>query len=140
MILLISNISLYSFQTESPSGSELNALGIYLLSSLIFVVGALMEFAAVILLSRFPKRKLNNVGHAIIGGETLRNNLKLASQNSIKLDKLAIQILKEKSSSRPKTKNEICVTSIHMVDFLAFWLFLFFYMLFNCIYWTYYSM
>ena len=40
------------FQAENPSGSDLNALGLYMIICLIFVVGALIEFAVVVLISR----------------------------------------------------------------------------------------
>ena len=43
-------------QSESPSASELNKLGLYLLVCLGFVVAALFEFALVIFISRISKK------------------------------------------------------------------------------------
>ena len=54
-------INLFIFQmSESPSSSDLNILGEYLLVSLGFVVAAIAEFALVILLNRKEKLNHNN--------------------------------------------------------------------------------
>ena len=45
-------MNFYLYKAESPSDSEFNALGQYLLVCLLFVIFALMEFAITILLNR----------------------------------------------------------------------------------------
>ena len=46
------SIQPFILQSESPSEFEMNALAIYLLGSLCFVVGALMEFSLIVLIDR----------------------------------------------------------------------------------------
>ena len=113
LLLLFSTT--YSFlQSESPSGSTLNALGIYLICSLVFVVGALLEFGVVVLLSRTNLK--------------IRKNVRSAT----------IEAVNEDMTIQPKKNCMVSIPPLHAIDLIAFWLFLFLYLLFNCIYWAHY--
>ena len=48
---------MFCFKSASPSGDRLNALGIYLLTSLFFVVAGMIEFAIVLLLKQHYETK-----------------------------------------------------------------------------------
>ena len=72
---MINNFSY--FQSESPSTSELNALGAYLLYSLVFVVAMMLEFAIIILLNRRKQAINNNSRGHMASGNQYENALAL---------------------------------------------------------------
>merc|ERR1712141_399098 len=55
--LTLTNLFIYQMN-ESPSGTLMNALGVYLLVSLFFVVSTMFEFAVVLLLKQIPEWKM----------------------------------------------------------------------------------
>ena len=132
-----------SFQSESPSTSELNALGAYLLYSLVFVVAMMLEFAIIILLNR-RKQAINN-----------NSTGDVASVNQYE-NALALRLIKTKKmpvvdAYQPETRNVgindnngirnqgvarmkkfIATMSIpQAIDFVAFWSFIFIFVWFN---------
>ena len=126
----------------------MNALGLYLLWSLGFVVGAFIEFAVVVLLSQTNLAKRKTVKH----GETLamkEKNARSKKQNK-KKGVTFISVLRRGNQAFDKAFNEDvtnhakkpCMFGIHpiyAIDFTAFWLFLILYAVFNCIYWIQYT-
>ena len=105
------------FQTEGPPGSELNALGVYLLISLVFVVLAMVEFALVLLWSRASSSL------------TIKNRFK--KMLFIRKGKPISEMMGRKDEALEKT-------SFHTVDLVSFFAHLLFYFIFNVIYWTHY--
>ena len=70
-------MNLFIFQlSDSPSGSDLNMLGEYLLVSLGFVVVAMAEFALVLLIDRNATSKTNVMKHAIAPRENEKTTLR----------------------------------------------------------------
>merc|ERR1712088_1027336 len=59
LFLTLTNI-LIAQQAESPSSGKFTALGIYLLTSLIFIVAAFIEFAFILLLQQRNDKQLQN--------------------------------------------------------------------------------
>ena len=92
----------------------MNALGIFLLVSLGFVVLAMIEFAVVILCSRSPR---------------IITRMKKAYQRRI------TNSSEEKENSND---NPLGISSANLLDFVSFWCFLVFYLAFNCAYWAHY--
>ena len=130
-------------QSESPSTSELNALGAYLLYSLVFVVAMLVEFAIIILISR-RKQATNEDSKG-------KNTSKNQNENSLSLRPITTKItplgdvnepengngnsVDEKETQNqgmPKIRKFISEVSVpHAIDFMAFWSFIFIFLWFN---------
>ena len=138
------------FQSESPSESELNALGLYLLVCLAFVIFALVEFAITILLSQRSHSK-----------DTIKTETNSKSNRSKKRVSGMSQITKFESMGticQPSTptisacgqyqfldrvvnrmqKWSMLFQPTQVLDFIAAWIHLFLFLLFNCIYWNTY--
>jgi hypothetical protein len=128
------------FQSESPAATRLNELDKYLLFSLLFVVGALVEFAFVVLLSRRKQLRSNGMENASTfnGKEvpnidaTLRQRIKM--KNRIKDEGFMASRLKENDDCKGKETSMFDNTPIHVIDFVAFVLFLSMYILFIAVY------
>ena len=123
-------INLFIFQmSESPSSSDLNILGEYLLVSLGFVVATIAEFALVVLLNR--KEKLNH------DNKNLTNSNEKKDYGLVRVFKIR-EIDESKnidlmnSTEKPQWKRP----SIYVVDFVAFWIHLSSFILYNMIYWV----
>ena len=101
-----------NLQSESPHGSELNALGIYLLCSLVFIVMAMIEFATVVLCNRAP--------------------------SLLKCKRLKEKICSRKHNFNMYINEMDNGSIICVADFAAFWSYLFFYIAFNLTYWCQY--
>ena len=84
-------------QSDSPSGAELNALEIYLLVSLFFIMATMFEFAIVLILKRKQETQIRH-----------------------------------QSGSDVRMQNHRNITDA--IDFGALLGFMFFYIMFNCIY------
>ena len=123
-------INVFIFQmSESPSSSDLNILGEYLLVSLGFVVAAIAEFALVILLNR--KEKLNH------DNKSLTNSNEKKDYGFVRVFKIReIDESKTIDSMNSKEKPQWKRPSIYVVDFLAFWIHLSSFALYNMIYWV----
>ena len=104
-------------QSESPSASELNALGLYLLVCLSFVICALVEFAIAIVLHR--KKESNAVSDAPTETPATTNQ-----EDNRWVAKLGT--------------NLFFVPSTNTIDFMAIWIYLAMFFFFNCIYWNTY--
>ena len=123
----------------------MNALGIFLLSSLVFVVAALIEFSAVLFLSnRTPKHEqlekkkegLKEVNIEV--ANQLRRRLK---QSNVIGNADVKQKMDIEASNRFDTnlKPRNCLLNAHSlrkIDYIAFWLFFSSYIIFNFIYWV----
>ena len=137
----------FYFQSESPSGSDLNALGVYLLCSLVFVVGALIEFAVVILLNRTQLTLRKNVRSATKTKRDTDVNAKLrrrirrmhaVRKFTIKQNS-DIKAFNDDVDDQAKQNCMFSIPPIYTVDIAAFWVFFFSYLLFICTYWIQYS-
>ena len=135
-------------QSESPSVSDLNALGVYLLTSLCFVVGALIEFAVVLLLDRpllnVTKRKENRIENQqhqrFYSDLKQRKHEDLSREGHVTKWISDVKPNKQNLSTKPKKSTWVFfVPSVNGVDFVACWAYLFLYLLFNCIYWVQYT-
>ena len=126
--------TIFIFQSESPSGSDLNALGVYLLCSLAFLVCALIEFGFVVLLSRAPSTFRKNAMRTTTSTYNPLAKEGLRRRNVTKID----EALTEPVETREKEKCIFSIPPIHVVDIISFWVFLFSYLIFNCIYWLHY--
>ena len=127
----------------------MSALGFYLLVCLAFVIFALVEFAIAILLHR---RK-----EADAGPDVVINSSKLDTENNLAL---IPHVIKENYSTKewsydsvnPKKPVEqkqmdnrwvmelgthlFIVPSTNAIDFMAVWIYLVIFIVFNCIYWN----
>ena len=98
------------FQSDSPSGATLNALGVYLLVSLAFMIAAMFEFALVLLIKRC----------------TCPNETKIYPSNRRKDRRLLISQRRSHSIT-------------DKIDFSALFVFSLFYIIFNCAYMAQYQ-
>ena len=139
----------YCILKDATPGSELNALGLYLLVSLVFVILALVEFACVALLSR-----RDSPGEANLEIGTVQ---KLDKETNT-MDKTSQTLQKRETpneqtftvngwleglgnlQNQKKIKLFSNLPSIHIVDAISFLLFCFLFALFNVIYWIHYQM
>ena len=126
-----------------------------------FVVAALIEFAVVLMINGSSKRKNKKVGDEVFS-TVKNNNIEVGYSkrstdhstvhqryrvNSAKLDNNDITNQTIESNKKIKyvqDKNEKIrgqfwlFASVHALDVAAFWIFLVFFLLFNCIYWHHY--
>ena len=112
-----------------------------MLSSLVFVVSALLEFAFVVLLSRLPGRPNKNIPGGITGQE--------GYSNVSRLFKRRIAIKELSTFNRMEMEKEIIqdpknikvfpdMPPIYIVDLYAFCTYIFLFISFNVIYWIRY--
>ena len=134
-----------SFQSDSP-GVHLNALGLYLLVSLFFVMGTTIELAIVLLMKRIRKRNLllessfetessllskaKEMDDSDNPNQKVFSNGIYKSRKKIKMDEI-ISFCTNPSLLIRKATNKI--------DFAAFIIFLSFYIIFNFIYFVKYT-
>ena len=55
---------IYSLQSHSPTGSDIDNIGLYLLVSLFFVVAAMVEFSIVVIISRRENVQIGSADNA----------------------------------------------------------------------------
>ena len=113
-----------------------------MLCSLVFVVSALLEFAFVVLLSRAPINLKKNLPHGAIEKGTFSNvssqfRSKIANKEGI--NSKWLQMEKEKIHDQKNIKIFADMPPIYVVDLYSFGIFIFLFVLFNCIYWTSYQ-
>ena len=126
----------------------MTALGIYLLSSMVFTVGALLEFAVVIVVDRLNSSK---TAQAVRKGNTqcttsnpfnkqppipcirMRN---IAGRKTTSLFEMSEKNLTE--SPGDKTNASPFYFSVDKIDAAAFWTYLTIYLVFNIVYWVAY--
>ena len=107
------------------------------------MVGAFIEFAIVVLLSQTHFTTRKNVRIATIpkkendpDAQLRRRNLKALNVNEKEIPD--IEPISEDVTNQTKKNFVFGIRPIHAVDFIAFFLFVFLYLLFNCIYWLHY--
>ena len=121
----------------SPSGSKLNALGAYLLISLLFVFGVMVEFASVLFYKqkmewylKLPKKfdMAQNIDKMQSRYQTKQGNLKSRKigRNKRKIEPITLM------DSRHQIQKIMAITT--KIDYVAFVLFTFSYFIFNLIY------
>ena len=126
----------YSLQADSPSGANLNALGVYLLVSLFFVIATMIEFASVLIISRSRLVAMNDslgVLHGnkkhLLGTQTFFRNM---------INSVAAGEGINDNGSRELAKQQIvrrkCYHNPDNLDYAALVLFLLSYITFNCYY------
>ena len=121
-------INLFIFQiSDSPSSSDLNILGEYLLVSLGFVVAAMAEFALVILLNRRSKLKTDSTDP--------KNSTEVKNSGIIHVSRFCPDTEMKKPMKLGK-KSQWNMPSIYVVDFIAFWLHFSAFLLYNTVYWA----
>ena len=129
-------------QSESPSEFELDALGIYLLGSLSFVVGALVEFAFVVLADRVRSTRTKEDKNRM-EAQQVNNSVKNPTKQALMEDGMVVA--RRITATRPLPKNKtvdknrkgriFTLPSTNGIDFAAFWMYFFLYILFNLVYW-----
>ena len=113
---------------ESPSDSELNELGAYLLVSLGFVVGAMAEFALALLVSRRQNLKIGFTNKTIDEGtKEVRPCWGETSASKMYPTEEEIQSYERKSTWTWPLVNKM--------DFIAFWVHLALFLTYNLGYW-----
>ena len=125
---------------DSPSGSSLSALGFYLLTSLIFVFGAMAEFAVILVIKQkldWKKASINDI-HKVSPMEDEKTNPANISKTPGKIGPIKEMNLAPKTLQEKSIGLSSLLLSTTKIDLFAFILFNFSYFIFNCIYWTAY--
>ena len=138
-------------QSESPSESELNALAIYLLVCLAFVVCALAEFAMVIIFhQRSNLKAAGTITTEAKKNEEKDNRSEVLLKNKLKLAVTAggadtsimepcPEVDNHVSRWMTKIRREISAIALNnVIDFIAIGIHFFLFLLFNCAYWITY--
>ena len=112
-----------------------------MLGSLVFVVSALLELAFVVLVSRVPshvEKNLHDDEPGTAGNFNTRSfsQMKIASKESSMPNTLKAE--KELFQGQKKMKTIPNIPPVHIVDLISFNIYLFFFILFNGIYWISY--
>ena len=141
--------NLFNFQSESPSESELNALGIYLLACLAFVVSGLAEFAITLLIHhRRNSRKVSKNAHHSEDKKNENRPPILSQPEKQTISAVAAWELNKSSSKaivegqpfrRLMTdiwKRTSIILSSFDIDVMAGCIYLMVFVLFNCVYWS----
>ena len=129
------------FQSNSPSDSDMTALGIYLLSSLVFTVAALLEFAVVIVADRLNTSQKQHVPSKVgiqctnyFDNQSLRKrNIAGRKPNWFEMGNNGLG-----EGTHDKTNAGQPYFSVDKIDAAAFWSYLIIYILFNIVYWVFY--
>ena len=142
-------ISVFSliFQNESPSESDLNALGKYLLVSMIFVVAAMIEFAIVVMVNRMssPKSnissesKIDTISKKLFCGGRLKDQKQVGDDGKVPKENFKIETYKNIEQKESKKNWMFFKSSVNAIDITAFLMFFSFYFVFNVQYWLQYS-
>lgn len=109
-------------KSESPSASDMNILGLYVLASLGFVLGAMIEFAFVDHIHRMTALK-----------ERYRNDESLPEDKTAKLSSKINPLQKENAKAISLIK--LFLSNLNGIDLMAFFLHFFSFLLFNAVYW-----
>jgi len=121
----------------------LNALGIYLLGSLGFVVVALIEFSIIIFMRRASDKLKNKVQcTSMMKKKMLKKTLlkKKKEKYTNGLSEIHNQIddKRSKALSENDRNKDAASQCIDKIDFISFWLFLAAFLIFNTAYWKSY--
>ena len=132
-----------TFFQDATASSDLDALGLYLLVSLVFVILALVEFAFVALLSRVANPVENQIHEEKADKKTNENietpERKEAPNRQGSFINLWMKGL-EKTQYQKKVKPFSNMPPIQVIDVISFFLFAFLFVVFNIIYWIIYLM
>ena len=131
--LTLTNIFIYQL-SHSPSGTQLNALEIYILTSLFFVLATIIEFGVVLALKR-----ANLIGmqqNKGIGFKSSPNAISPTAMNTKREKQLTSNLF---GSVNQRKFDEERYTIADKIDFASFILFTSAYILFNIAYMTQYS-
>ena len=118
----------------------MNALGIYLLVSLFFVLATMVEFAIVLVLARFyPKTDDKDDQKKNENTKTRKRSFKkLWSHSKISSSLVNIKHAEVSPIIKVKNTNRIICSFTEKMDFIALFIFMFIYFLFNCVYFMHY--
>ena len=131
--LTLTNIFIYQL-SHSPSGTQLNALEIYILTSLFFVLATIIEFGVILALKRANLFGMQqNKG---IGFKSSPNAISPTAMNTKREKQLTSNLF---GSVNQRKFDEECYTIADKIDFASFILFTSAYILFNIAYMTQYS-
>ena len=120
--LTLTNVFIYQL-SHSPSGTQLNALEIYTLTSLFFVLGTLIEFGILLALKR---------AH-LLGNS--QNKIEHVEKRSLQGRKATISLNQGNASGfGPKG-----YSTADKIDFASFVIFMFSFIVFNCVYLAQYA-
>ena len=120
----------------------MNALGLYLLVSLVFVILALVEFAFVALLSRVANPDENKIHDDKTDKKTNEDIEKAVPKEAPNRQGSFVNVWMkelEKVQYQKKFKPFSNMPPIHVVDVISFFLFTFLFVVFNIIYWISYQ-
>ena len=130
----------YHFQAKSPSAGQFTALGIYLLTCLLVVVGAMIEFAVLIHMRRSCEHKVlyENDSSEKIHRTNSKNHSSLRNGNMTADSLLNIEkpvFLLEEAINKER---RAFIYASHKIDSNALIIFGLLFSVFNCVYWIYY--
>ena len=114
----------FIFQKESPSSGKFTALGVYLLTSLFFVVAGFIEFAFVLHLHHINEQQLQK--------QKATSKCKGCSNDKAASDHIVNNFV---SNNKPGLVTNV-MFDIKKIDIIAFVIGLVLYFLFNVVYWT----
>ena len=129
------------FQSDSPSGASLNALGVHLLVSLFFVIGTMIEFAIVLLINRKlvlngPQCPCIKKGICKIRNLRKRNPLFIFRKNPVDpKDRNSSPSLEKEQTPNSQEKP---YSTTDKIDITALCVFLLSYIMFNFVYMIHY--
>ena len=133
-------------QAENPSGSDLNALTLYMISCLIFVVSAMIEFAVVIFITRYStlmkKNQMDSLTPSIVRNKNEQMKTK-TSPSCWKGNECTENVTENEVHGKNFPSSEerwlgYVASDINTIDLAAFCVYLLLFVLFNCIYWPSY--
>ena len=125
----------------------MTALGIYLLSSMVFAVGALLEFAVVIVVDRFNNSKkehtLSKARTQYTSSQYLEKHTTFPSIHMRNITSRKTQLFQMNNSSMiegpdAKIHAGYPYLSVDKIDAISFWSYLIIYLLCNVVYWIAY--
>ena len=134
---------MFRFQSGSPSADSLNALGVYLLVSLFFVIGTMIEFAIVLVIKRKMDSKMNSNSddpRTVTAVRRKKMNYWPSRLPKTFTAENPIPTEDSKRNQPPTVIDKIESESItDKIDMAAFFLFLFSYFIFNIVYLSWYN-
>ena len=134
----------FILQADSPCRSNLDALGIYILCALCFVFGSLVEFAIVMILSQRSMSDAKIGSSKTMSNKTHHNDpacRSVALRFRSKTDPSGREQYKDTmNGAKTKTNLKTNLPFYMVIDVVAFWLYLFLYLIFNLTYWTKYGL
>ena len=146
-------INLFIHQmSESPSESDLNALGIYSIACLAFVVSALAEFAISILIQQRKNSRNESENEPESIDSKTNSTMFEVAQQPLKITPVVADwepatsthhVMIAEDPSLNRLMNEIrkrfsIISRGHGIDFIAALIYPFVFLVFNCVYWSHF--